>query len=389
VSTARRAALAIWAVAAKDLRIALTERMSMIQAITLPVNYLLMMSLFVLAGSNAPTAVVMLSHGPYARQFVAAMEHARTFRVTIEPPAGAGAQMRAGTLVAEVIIPADFDQAISHQRPAVVRVIVNNLNEDLTDDAHRGVRLALASFYATSAPGQVPVTVADADQYPQDTGYIPYLALSIIVIAVMVAGLLQAGNAAAREFEDSTISGLLVSGARAWQVLAGRMLGAFTASLPAVAVVLAVVVAIVGDHPARALMTVAITLLTLAVFTAAGTALGTLTRDRALVAIITRAVPVPLFFLSGVFAPLSYQTAAVQAIGGWLPVHFAVVLVQWSVRGLLTGTMSLPADAAILAAYLAAFALASAAALRLATRSRARSRPPRPPARHARVPAAR
>jgi ABC-type polysaccharide/polyol phosphate export permease len=167
------------------------------------------------------------------------------------------------------------------------------------------------------------------------------------------------------------------------------MLGAFTASLPAVAVVLAVVVAIVGDHPARALMTVAITLLTLAVFTAAGTALGTLTRDRALVAIITRAVPLPLFFLSGVFAPLSYQTAAVQAIGGWLPVHFAVVLVQWSVRGLLTGTMSLPADAAILAAYLAAFALASAAALRLATRSRARSRPPRPPARHARVPAAR
>jgi ABC-2 type transport system permease protein len=382
VSSVLRPALAIWAVALKDARIALTERMSMVQAISLPVNYLIMMSLFVLAGSNAPTAVVMLDHGPYARQFVSAMEHARTFRIRIESQAAADAQMRTGRLVSEVVIPAGFDQAVSHHQPVAIQNIVNNLNEDLTDDAHRGIRLALADFYATAAPRQVPVTVADTNQYAKDTGYIPYLALSIIVIAVMVTGLLQAGNAAAREHEESTIKALLVSGVRRWQILVGRMLGAFTVSLPAVGAVLIVVVFIVGDHPDRVLMAIAVTLLTLAVFVAAGTALGTLARDRSLVAILTRAVPVPLFFLCGVFAPLSYQTAAVQALGSWLPVHFAVVLTQWTFRGFLTGTMSLAADAEVLGVYFAAFALAAAVSLRLTTKTR-RARPP------ARIPAKR
>ena len=63
----------IWGSARKDIRSALTERSTLVQSITLPVNYLIMMSLFVLAGSHAPTAVVMYDHGPYARQFVTTM----------------------------------------------------------------------------------------------------------------------------------------------------------------------------------------------------------------------------------------------------------------------------------------------------------------------------
>jgi ABC-type transport system involved in multi-copper enzyme maturation permease subunit len=365
--------MVIWAIAVKDMKIAFGERMSMIQAITLPVNYLVMMSLFVLAGSNAPAAVVMTDHGSYARQFVAAMERSHTFRITVESQAEADAQMQAGTLVAEVTIPADFDQVIEHHQRMMIPVMINNLNEDLTTDAHRGIRLALASFYAAVSPGQVPVTVTDHDTYSQDTGYIPFLALSIVVIALMVAGMLQAGNAAAREYEQSTIKGLFLAPVRSWQILAGRILGAFIVSLPAVAVVLAVVVLIVGDRPDRLALAVGVALLTLAVFCAAGVALGTITRDRSLVAILTRAVPVPLFFLSGVFAPLSFQTGTVQAIGEVLPVHWAVVLTQFAFKGFLTGTVSLADDAVILAGYLAVFVAVAAVALRQTARVRSRA----------------
>ena len=239
----------VWAIAVKDLRIGRTEIMSLVQAVTLPVNYLLMMVLFVLAGGAEPTAVVMLDHGHYAQEFVTALEGSRTYKIQFMSQAQASAAMQAGKLVTEVTIPPDFDQAVTSHQQMTVPVVFNDLNEDLWDDGTRGMRLALADFYAKASPGQVPVTVAEHDKYRGDTGYVPFLALSVVVIAVMVAGLLQAGNATAREYEQNTIKGLLLAPVRPWQILAGRMLGAYLMSLPALAVVLAVVVFAVGDSP--------------------------------------------------------------------------------------------------------------------------------------------
>jgi len=368
----------VWAIAVKDLRIGRTEIMSLVQAVTLPVNYLLMMVLFVLAGGAQPTAVVMLDHGHYAQEFVTALEQSRTYKIQFMTQAAADAQMQAGKLVTEVTIPAGFDRAVAAHQPMTVPVTYDNLNEDLWDDGTRGMRLALASFYAKASPGQVPVTVAEHDEYPGDTGYIPFLALSVVVIAVMVAGLLQAGNATAREYDQNTIKGLLLAPVRPWQILSGRMLGAYLMSLPALAVVLAVVVLAVGDDPLHLLLALAVALFTLAVFVPAGVLLGTVTRDRQLVAIFTRGLPVPLFFLSGVFAPLSFQTRAVQDIGQLMPVHWAIILVQYAFKGFGTGTLPLAADAAILAGYLALFTVLSAAAFLLTRRIRTAPVPLRP-----------
>jgi ABC-type transport system involved in multi-copper enzyme maturation permease subunit len=367
-----RALTAIWAIAAKDMRLAVLERVSMFQAVVFPINYLVMMSLFVLSGSNAPTAVVMLDHGVYAQQFVAAMKQAHSFRIVVESRQQADAQMQAGTLVTEVTIPPGFGQAIEHHQPMTVPVMVNNINEDLTNDAQRGMRLSLATFYAAMSPGQVPVTVVVHNQYDAGTGYIPFLSLTILVIALMSTGMLQAGNASAREYEESTMAGLLLAPVRSWQLLAGRFLGAFLISVAAVGVGLAVVVLLVGA-PQHFALTCGIAVLTLAVFCAAGVALGTLTRDRSLVSMLVRAIPIPLFFLSGVFGPLSYQPGAVQAIGQVVPVHWAIVLTQYGFKNFLTGTLPVSAESGILAAYLVAFAAFAAVALRLTSRARAKA----------------
>lgn len=356
--------IAVWAITLKDIRVALTERMSLIQAVTLPLNYLIMMSLFVLSGSAAPTAVVMLDHGAAAREFVAAMEGAHSFRITVMTQAQANAGMAAGTLVSEVTIPAGFDAAVAAHRPVSVAVRIAGEDQDMLDDAHRGMGLALNSFYQAASPSQVPVTVAEHDQYPDQTGYIPYLALSILAIALMVAGMMQAGNASAREFEEQTLRGLLLAPVRPWQLLAGRSAAAFTVSLPAVAVVLAVVVLGVGDRPRQVFPAFGIALLTLAVFAVAGVALGTIVRDRSLVATLVRGIPVPLFFLSGVFGPLAWQTGPVQDIGQLMPVHWSIVLTQWAFKGFYTSTVPVWGSALIMAAYLATFAVVAAIALR-------------------------
>src|SRR5260370_40776485 len=73
----------IWPCMKKDIKSALTERSTLIQCSTLPVNYLILMSLFVLSGSNAPTAVGMQDTGPYAQQFYSAMSTAHSFRLQI------------------------------------------------------------------------------------------------------------------------------------------------------------------------------------------------------------------------------------------------------------------------------------------------------------------
>ena len=342
----------IWGCAWKDVRSALTERSTLIQSVSLPVNYLIMMSLFVLAGSHAPTAVVMNDHGPYARQFVATMRQAQSFSIEVTSAATARQQMRAGTLVAVVTIPAGFDQAVARNQRMAVPVQVNNLDEDLTNDAHRAMRLVVTQFYAHTDPRLVSIVASEQDAYAHDTGYIPFLAMSIIVIALMVSGLLQAGNAASRDWENSTIKELLLAPARSWEVIAGRMLGAFLVALPAAVVVLAVVVFVVGDHPARLVLTCAVSMLTLAV--------------------LTRALPVPLFFLSGVFGPIGFQTGVVQGIAKVLPIHYAIVLEQLGFKWFTTSTLSPAGDAVILAGYLLVFVALSGIALRLSRPAAAR-----------------
>src|SRR5215475_2827506 len=140
-------------------------------------------------------------------------------------------------------------------------------------------------------------------------------------------------------------------------MLAGRMAGAFAVSLPAAVVVTAAVVFIVGDHPAHLIIAAGISLLTLATFVAAGTALGTALKDRSAFVVLTRAIPVPLFFLSGVFGAVGFQTAAVRGIASVLPVHYAIVLEQYAFKGFRTGTLTPATDALVIAAFLLGFAV--------------------------------
>ena len=69
----------IWACMKKDIKSALTERVFTIISVFVPVNILILLSLFAISGGQAPTAVVMNDTGPYARQFYNSMSHAHSF----------------------------------------------------------------------------------------------------------------------------------------------------------------------------------------------------------------------------------------------------------------------------------------------------------------------
>lgn len=341
----------IWACMKKDIQSALTERTFVILGLFLPLNFLILMSLFVLGGSNAPTAVVMQDGGHFAQQFYDAMAHAHSFRLQQATAAEAQQLISGGRIVAVVTIPPDFDTRIQHNQPVRVQVEINNLNTDFTNDIRRAVPLSITTFYAKAFPNVVTVVPNEHDFYRQDTDYIPYLTVSILVIALVVGGLLQSGTATAREWENATMKELLLSPASRWAMIVGKMLGAYVMSLASVVLVLAVLIFIIGVHPVHWGEMIGFTLLTLIIFIALGTLLATLLKQRQVVTALAFGTAVPLFFLSGAFGPISFNTPIIQVLAQIFPIYYGIVLQQHAFHGFTLNTYGLGNNVLILVAY--------------------------------------
>jgi ABC-2 type transport system permease protein len=357
----------VWACAKKDFRAALTDRLFTVLSLFVPVNVLILMSLFVLAGSNAPTAVVMEDQGPYAQAFYQAMSQAHSFRLQISSATEAEQLITSGQIVAAVTIPADFDAKIQQNQPVQVVVKINNLNTDFTNDIRRAIPLSITSFYAKAFPNLVNVNVQEHDLYAQDTDYIPYLGVSILVIALMMGGLLQSGTAAAKEWENQTIKELLLSPASRWAIMIGKMLGAFLISLGSTVIVLVVLILVLGVRPVNWGEVVGFTLLSLVIFTTVGTLLGTLIKIRQPVIALSMGTALPLFFLSGAFSPISFTTPPLQVIARIFPVYYQIVVLQHAFHGFALNTYSLAGNTLILVGYALALIILVTVALQRVT----------------------
>ena len=357
----------ILACARKDIKSVLTERAFLFQTVILPLNYNLLLILFVLAGSAAPTAVVMQDGGPYARQFYAALGEAHSFHLQLASAGAAQQLVNSGEIVAIVTIPPDFDRKLQAHQPARIGLVVNNLNTDMTDDVRRGTRLAITTFYSQAFPGQVLVVPEERDAYPRDTGYIPFLSIPVLVIGLMVGGLLQAGTASAREWDKQTVKELLLSPAPRFAIVGGKMLAAGLMSLVSSLVVLAFVVLVIGDWPLHPLPLLGLIPLIAAVFVAAGTLLGNLLRQRQTVTLLVRGIGLPLFFLSGIFAPVSFSTPGVQLLARLFPIHYSIALLQESFEGFRTNTQGVGYNVLALCGFLAILLTMSAMVLRRST----------------------
>ena len=357
----------IWACMKKDIRIALTERVFTIISVFLPVNFLILFSLFVISGGQAPTAVVMNDTGPYAQKFYNAMAGAHSFILQKANQQQADALIHQGRIVAVVTIPADFDTQVQSNQPVQVGVQVNNLNTDFTNDIRRAVPLSITTFYAKAFPNIVTVTTNETDQYPQDTGYIPYLTVSILIIALVIGGLLQSGTSAAREWENATMKELLLSPASRWAVVTGKMLGAMVMGLAAVLVVLIVLILIIGVHPVHWGAMIGYTLLTSAIFISLGTLLGTLIKQRQAFTGLAFGVTIPLFFVSGAFGPISFNVPVLQWLAQILPVYYAIVVQQYAFHNFILNTDTILGNTLILCGFLVLFVVLAAIVLRHST----------------------
>ena len=349
----------------KDIQSALADRIALFQMIILPLNYNILLVLFALAGSAAPTALVMQERGPRAQQLYDAMNASASFRLQVaESQAQATALLQQGDIVAVVTIPANFDLRVDQGLPVQVDLLTNNLNTDFTDDVNRGMRLAVATFYQREFPAKLSIVAQVHEAYDHETGYIPYLSVSVVVIGLLVGGLLQAGNAMARDWELNTIKEILLSPAPRSAIVVGKMLGAGLVSLLSAVIVLLFLVCVIHVWPLYWGGFVGTVLLMSAVSVAAGTLIGNLLKQRQTVTLLTRGSSVPLFFLSGVFNPITYSTVGLVLLARAFPVHYAIALIQRSTLGFVTNTLSPLANVLVLVGFLVLFVLLAARVLR-------------------------
>lgn len=357
----------MWACMKKDIKSALTERAFTLVGITTPVNAFLLMSLFVLGGSAAPTAVVMKDTGPYAQQFLQSLNAVHSFRLQQTSAPEATTLLQAGRIVAIITIPADFDANIRQKQAVKVNVQVNNLNTDFTNDIGRAIPTAITSFYSHAFPDVVTVVPRETNAYPNDTSYMQYLTVSILVVGMLMGGVVQAGTAAAGEWEKETIKEILLSPAGRWAIVAGKMLSSFVISLVSFALVLTVLIFVLGVWPRHWDQVIGFSMLCNLIFIGWGTFLGTILKQRKVVVAIAMGITIPLFFLSAPFGPLAFNSQAVQIIAQIFPIYYAIVLLQHAFHDFTLNMYGLGINALILCGYTLLMLLLAAFALRRST----------------------
>jgi ABC-type multidrug transport system permease subunit len=94
-----------------------------------------------------------------------------------------------------------------------------------------------------------------------------------------------------------------------------------------------------------------VTLLTMLIFIATGTLLGTLLKGWQAVTALSLGLSIPLFFLSGAFGPISFGTSATQFLAQLFPVYYAIVLQQHAFHGFDLNTYGVGINALILVLY--------------------------------------
>ncbi|HEY1349871.1 MAG TPA: ABC transporter permease [Ktedonobacteraceae bacterium] len=357
----------IWSCMVRDIKSLLTDRAFTLVGILTPLNAFILMSLFVLAGTQAPTAIVMQDSGPYAQRFYQSLGSTNGFKMQISSASQAESLIQAGKIVAVITIPADFDLRLQHNAPVNVGVQINNLNTDFTNDIRRSVPNAITKFYANAFPDVVTITAREHDLYPQDTNYIDYLTVSILVVGMLFGGIMHAGTSMSREWETSTMKELLFSPASRWAIVVGKMLGAFVINIASVLIVLAVLVFVIGVHPVHWGEVIAFSILGLLIFIAWGIFLGTFMRQRKQVVVFALGLSIPLFFLSGPFGPISFSAPAIQGIAQVFPVYYAIVLQQHAFHGFDLNTYGLGVNVLIVCGYALLLILLAAFALRRST----------------------
>ena len=336
--------------------------LAVVQAVTL----IFLVSLFGITGAMAPTALIDEEGGPYAQQFIRNLQAAHHlfalhFHMTAEEANNA---LQHGQLVAIITIPAGFSSGVEYRKPQVIKVDVDNINTDMTEDIQRALPSAIVAFGNDLHLPEIRAQVREHDLIPHDTGFIPYLVVSALVLAALVIAGILGAMVVAREFESGTATILAVSPAPFLLPLLGRVLA--TMFVSALAIGIATGVVVFGYHvlPRYPLRLAGVLSVCIVIFSCLGVALGALMRRTLPVTSLIFGLALPLYLISGSYEPERFDGNLIWGIAHLSPMYYAVGIAEQAVHGYLVTPESIAENYLILCGW----ALLALWAARRATR---------------------
>ncbi len=324
---------AIWVIVRKDIGVWLRQPTAVAATILPALVFLLVLYFSARAVGRNPVALVSEDSGPHAQQLAAILERSDAFDVRRLAPAAADQALRELDVAAVITIPASFDSAYEAHQADPVTIRVNNLNLDFTNDLRRSLPAAITQFYAAQSNSPIHVAIQETDLRQRDVGLLQFDLVPDLVLLLTIAGIINAGLATAREWEDATIKELLLAPVPRAVLIAGKLMAGWLTTLLIGAVVLTLGALTGYLRPAGPYwVSTLLTVLLIALASAGlGVAIGAATRRFQRVTALGINLALYLFFLSGGISVAAFLPGWVQAIAHFIPTFYGVHALQMSI----------------------------------------------------------
>ena len=327
----------ILAIVRKDISVWLRQPTSIAATVLPAIAFMVILYFGAQAVGRNPVALVVQDSGPHAQELVNILSDSGAFKVgmiTVTPQKAEDA-LKQVKVAAVITIPSNFDAAYNAQKPDPVTIHINNLNLDFTNDLRRSLPAAITEFYAekgNSSP--IQIHVKETDLRTQDIDLLRFELVPNLVLLLTTAGIVNAGLATAREWEDSTIKELLLAPISKTTLIAGKLLSGWITTLLIASVVL-VVGAASGylrlEGTIYWISTLVIVLLIALASAGLGVAIGAASRRFQRVTAIGIPLSIDLFFLSGGITVAAFLPAWLQTIAHFVPTFYGTHALQMAI----------------------------------------------------------
>jgi ABC-type multidrug transport system permease subunit len=338
----------IFAIVRKDIGIWLRQPWYIASTVLPAVSLLVILFFFQQAVGRNPVAIVVEDNGPHAQELVKILTNSDAFRIAMITAAQQNAEeaLKQLRVAAVITIPSNFDAAFDSHRPDPVTIHINNLNLDFTNDLRRSLPAAITEFYAdknnhnlgsgntSSSSTPIRIDIKETDLRQQDIELLKFELVPNLVLLLTTAGIVNAGAASAREWEDSTIKELLLAPISRTSLVAGKMLSGWITTLLFAAVVLIIGAAsgyLRPQDPIYWISTVMIVLLIALASAGLGVAIGATARRFQRVTAIGIPLSIDLFFLSGGITVVAFLPVWLQTTAHFVPTFYGTHALEMAI----------------------------------------------------------
>jgi ABC-2 type transport system permease protein len=334
----------------KDILDFIRDRMMLIAFIIMPLFMMVMMGYVFPSQSSLkdiPLGIVDQDTGLIGNTIVESLTQMKlgegqqpTFHLTTVSSADSAIeQIKSQQLSGAVVIPENFTTTIASGQQETVTIIADQSNPQLSSTLTTLLNQILDSMSTYAGTQQVakllpqssnpaalvkPFTVQTQGIVPGEPNYFQFMAPGIMAMVVMMSVMTGLAASIAREREEGTLDGILVSPINRLSIILGKAFAQTARGLLQAAIILVLATLLFGVviH-GNLLLVVLLLILGVFSFVGVGVLISALAQRQETAMTIMMTIQFPMLFLSGVLFPVQQMPEWIQAISKTVPLTYA------------------------------------------------------------------